>query len=165
MLKSGEMRACILLLVMLACTNDHPPYLGDSDAALHEVTDAYIPPKPDEAGSDGATAYDLDFDGTCQSGYVPVWHFFDFQTHTPGTSSLQFLARTATTEALLDAAPSVHLATITGPDITVWTGIDIDTALRAAGQQSLEFLRIIVIEQPSNQPALVAYRQAYDCVP
>lgn len=159
-------RLVFVAVTLFACSNDQPPLIGDSDGSPQFV-DAYTPPRPDDAAADGGSAFDLDFAGACAQGALSVWHFFDFQTHTPGTSSLQFLARTANTEALLDQATSVNLAVVTGPDITVWTGVDVASALQSAGQQSHLFLRIIVIAVPSTDgtpPALVNYRQAYDCI-
>jgi hypothetical protein len=157
----------VVALFVSACSNDQPPPITDPDGSFHEYIDSYVPPIPIESGVDGGSAYDLDFQGDCLSGYMPVWHFFDFQTHTPSTSSLQFSARTADTEALLDAAPEVSLATVTGPDITTWTGVDVAAALQGAGLTSRLFLRVIVVATPAGDgtlPVLVHYRQAFDCV-
>ena len=98
---------------------------------------------------------------------MPVWHFFDFQTHTPADSSLLFRARSATTEAGLDAAKSVDLATVTGPDITIWTGVDVDAKLASIGQKSQRFLRLSTTftnATDGTPPVLVAFRVQYDCV-
>jgi hypothetical protein len=161
------MRSVAVALALVACSNDLPPPIGDSDGGSHNYADAYTPPVPTDAGADAGTAYDLDFYGVCMSGYVPVWHFFDFQTHTPGTSALDFAARSAATQAALASAPSVHFATVAGADITVWTGVDIDPMLQSINQMSYTYLRIVVTETPAGDgtpPVLEHYRQAFDCV-
>jgi hypothetical protein len=161
------MRLLLAVALLGGCSSDQPPPIGDSDALIHGYADTFIPPMVVDAGVDGGAVYDLDFQGICPSGYGPVWHFFDFQTHTPGTSSLRFSARTADTEALLDSALSVDLATVTGPDITTWTGVDVAAALQSAGLMSRTFLRVVLTETASSDgmmPVLVHYRQAFDCV-
>ena len=122
---------------------------------------------PTDAGADAAAVFTRDFEGICAQGKVAVWRFFDFQTHTPGDSSLVFRVRSATTQAGLDAAKSVELATVTGPDITAWTGVDVDTKLATIGQKSQRFLRLSVTFTSATDgtpPVLVHFRQQYDCV-
>src|SRR5450631_1489295 len=128
----------------VACSETRPPPLADSDASLpqadaHEFADprdAGAP--PDEAG----VALAKDYGAICDPGKLPVWHFFDFMTHTPGDSSIMFRAQTATSEALLDKATSVELANVTGPDITVWSGVDVEPKLNSIGEKSMLWLRI-----------------------
>ncbi len=153
-------------LGLAACSNDQPPPITDSDGGI-TYADAAFTPTVIDAGPDAGAAYTLDFEGSCQSGYVPVWHFFDFQTHTPMSSVLQLSARSAPMPASLSAAPSVSLANVTGPDITTWTGVDVDPKLLSIGQMSRLYLRITVVEVPGTDgtlPVLVHYRQAFDCV-
>src|SRR5271169_4493612 len=110
----------LTILGAFACSNDPPP-ISDSDAGMTRYLqdDSGPLPTPVDSGSDASSSvFDLDFEGMCASGYVPVWHFFDFQTHTPSNSSLEFVASSADTEAGLSAAPTVSFATVTGPDIT-----------------------------------------------
>ena len=163
------MRGLILAaLTLAACSNDQPPPIGDPDGSLSQFTDdAYAPPVFIDAGSDAGAAEQLDFAGSCLSGLVPVWHFFDFQTHTPGDSSLTFSAQTADTQGALSSAPSVTLADVTGPDITTWTGVDVDPKLQSINQQSRTYLRVTIVAQPATDggaPVLTHYRQSYDCV-
>jgi hypothetical protein len=155
------------LLLAVACSNAQPPPIGDSDGGPSQYTDdAFTPPVFVDAGDAGAEEQ-IDFAGVCTSqGLVPVWRFFDFQTHTPLDSALVFTAKSAETESQLDAASYVELATVTGPDITTWTGVDVDTKLQSIGQQSHYFLRITIIPKAASDgtpPSLTHYRQLYDC--
>jgi hypothetical protein len=163
------MRALVVAVAALAaCSNQRPPPIGDPDAAIPQYTDdAFVPPVRLDAGNDGGTLEILDFEGVCTSGEIPVWRYFDFQTTTPGDSSLLMSARTADAEAGLDGAQSVVLANVSGPDITTWTGVDVDPALASIGDHSRLFLRVSILSTPASdgtQPALVHYRQQYDCV-
>ena len=157
------MRSLVFAFALLACTNDAPPPIGDQDGSLSQFDDdAYAPPVFIDAGADEGTTELLDFEGTCTGGFVPVWHFFDFQTHTPMDSALVMTVATATTEAALAQTTSVPLATVTGPDITTWTGVDVATKVT-----SLLFLRVSITFKPATDgtsPVLVHYRQEYDCV-
>ncbi|HEX4517935.1 MAG TPA: hypothetical protein VGH87_08035 [Polyangiaceae bacterium] len=162
------MRAFVLFAAVTACSNGQPPPLGDSDGAPPPYTDdAYAPPTFVDAGDAGA-AEQLEFAGPCESqGLVPVWRFFDFQTHTPLDSALVMTAQTADTQAGLDAASYVELATVTGPDITTWTGVDVDTKLQSINEPSRYFLRVTITNKLASDgttPVLVHYRQLYDCV-
>ena len=163
------MRVFVLLAFAnaTACSNGQPPPIGDSDGAPAYTDDAFVPPVFVDAGDAGAAEV-LDFAGPCQSqGLVPVWRFFDFQTHTPLDSALVITAQTADTQAALASASYVELATITGPDITTWTGVDVSTKLQSIGQPSRYFLRVTITEKLASDgttaPVLVHYRQLYDC--
>lgn len=171
MIYASSMRAFALSIAALsvACsTNDRPPTIGDPDGALPMYSDdAWAPPHPIDAGLDAGSLEALDFEGVCTPGEIAVWHFFDFQTHTPGDSSLDFSARTSDTLAGLDVAPSVDLAKVSGADITVWTGVDVEPQLESIGDHSRLFLRVTVLATPASdgsQPVLEHYRQQYDCV-
>lgn len=157
-------RRLVLLLVLTACTTDAPPPITDSDGGPSLFDDdAYAPPVFIDSGVDAGVTEILDFEGSCSSGFVPVWHFFDFQTHTPSDSALVMTVATAETEAALDSTDSVALAKVTGPDITTWTGVDVATKIAA----SLLFLRVSITFVPASDgtaPVLVHYRQEYDCV-
>jgi hypothetical protein len=159
----------LALLALVACSNAQPPPIQDSDGAVPQFDDdASRPPVIVDSGADGGTSEVLDFAGTCtSSGFVPVWHYFDFQTHTPEDSSLAFSASTADTEDALANAASVALATVNGADITTWTGVDVDAKLQTIDEQSHAFLRITITLTPATDgtpPALVHYRQEYDCI-
>ena len=156
-----------LCVLLVACSNTPPPQIGDSDGGPSPYTDdAFSPPVFVDAGDAGAEER-LDFAGPCDTqGLVAVWRYFDFQTHTPLDSALVMTAQTADTEAALDSASYVELATVTGPDITNWTGVDVNTKLSAIGQTSRYFLRVTIAAKAASdgtKPVLVHYRQLYDC--
>ncbi len=160
------MRVVVVFAFMTACSNGQPPPIGDSDGAPPYTDDAFVPPVFVDAGDAGA-AEQLEFAGPCNSGgLAAVWRFFDFQTHTPLDSALVMTAQTADTQAGLDSAPYVELATVTGPDITTWTGVDVDTKLQSINQPSRYFLRVTITNELASDgtpPVLVHYRQLYDC--
>jgi len=163
------MRALLLVaLGVAACSNDGPPLIGDSDSGVSQYTDdAYVPPQELDAGEDGGTLEALVFEGVCTPGETAVWHFFDFETHTPGDSSLLMEARTADTEDGLASAPTVKLADVTGADITNWTGVDVDPKLASIGDHSRLYLEVTVLATPASDgtaSVLEHYRQAYDCI-
>lgn len=154
----------VAFVALGACSNEKPPPIGDSDGSISQFDDdAWAPPVFVDAGVDAGTTELLDFEGTCtSSGFVPVWHFFDFQTHTPSDSSLVITASTADSQAGLASAQSVALATVSGPDITTWTGVDVAMKLT-----SKLFLRVSIAFVPATDgtpPVLVHYRQEYDCI-
>ena len=161
------MRVFVLFAFVVACSNGQPPQIGDSDGAPPYTDDAFTPPVFVDAGDAGA-AEQLEFAGPCNSqGLVPAWRFFDFQTHTPLDSALVMTAQTADTLAGLDSASYVELATVTGADITTWTGVDVDTKLQSIGETSHYFLRVTITDKLASDgtpPVLVHYRQLYDCV-
>ena len=153
---------------LVACSSDPPPLLGDYEGGAEFSADAFRPPQVIEAGADSGAVEELDFEGVCTAGEAPVWHFFDFQTQTPGDSSLVMTAYTGDTEAALDSAKPAPLATVSGPDITSWTGVDVDPVLVQIGEHSRLFLRVTVEAKPASDgggvPVLVHYRQQFDCV-
>lgn len=116
----------------------------------------------------GAT-FTRDYASDCTPGESPTWHFFDWKTSTPSDSKIIISVQTADTVAGLASATSVPLATITGPDITTWTGVDVEAKLKAAGQKSKVHLRVtiqlVASTGGSQTPVLVAWRQQYDCTP
>jgi hypothetical protein len=163
----------LLAVLALGCANNNPPPIQDSDGSVPEFDDdSYRPPVFVEGGSDAdagpTTTEVLDFQGTCATqGDVAVWHYFDFETHTPENSALVFFAQTADTEDALANAPNVSLATVTGADVTNWTGVDVDAKLQTIAQASRLFLRVsvnLVSASDGTPPALVHYRQEYDCI-
>jgi hypothetical protein len=161
-------RFLLVLLLTSACSNGQPPPIGDSDGGPPPYTDDALVPPIIVDGGDAGTAEELDFAGACTTqGLVPVWRFFDFQTHTPLDSALVITAQTADTEGALSTASYVELATITGPDITTWTGVDVSAKLASIGQTSHYFLRVTINEKLASDgttaPVLVHYRQLYDC--
>ena len=112
--------------------------------------------------------YTRDYEGVCPVGKAPVWHFFDWQTTTPGDSSLVFSVQTADTQLTLPLASVAPLATVSGAPVTTWTGADVATALNTIPSKSKNWLRVNITFNPSSDmlssPTLVAWRQAYDCV-
>jgi len=108
-----------------------------------------------------------DYQGVCPTGQSVVWRFFDWETHTPGDSSINFKAQTADTQALLaTATPVVNLGTASGAPITNWTGTDVSAAL--SPNPSRAWLRVTISLNPtsdqSQAPTLDAWRQQFDCV-
>ncbi|CAN5701245.1 hypothetical protein BH09MYX1_BH09MYX1_38980 [soil metagenome] len=159
----------LLLLFLAACASERPPTLSDSDAAAPQY-DAEAPAlAPKDAGfaDDAGVTYAREYEGVCNQGSLPVWHFFDFKTETAKDSSIILRAQTATTYAGLDAAPIVDLATVQGAAVVDWAGVDIQSALVAAGQKSKLFLRIrltLVRATDGTSPVVNATRQRYDCI-
>ena len=160
------MRAAVFCF-LVGCTA-RPPPIGDSDAA--KVPSVGVPSDAGviDTGSDsGESAFYTDYEGACSAGAHPVWRFHDFQTKTPKDSAIVFSAQSAA--ALLDfkTQASVELARVTGPDITVWAGVDVDPRLKTKGEQSLRYLRVktsLVSGSDGTPPTLVATRQQFDCV-
>ena len=112
-----------------------------------------------------------DYTATCEQGFHPVWHFFDWMTRTPGDSNIQFGAQTGETLATLAPATPISLGSASGADITTW-GVgyaDVNTKLAAAGLSSGKLLRVSITLNPTSDhlyaPTLDAWRQNYDCVP
>ncbi len=130
-----------------------------------------VPPPPFPYGD---TIFTRDYVANCPTGMVANWHFFDWQSTTPGDSDIKFLAATASSASLLPAtvgAPSVvPFGEASGAPVTSWgTGADVWAAMKAAGQNaSLPYLRIFADFQPTSDgfqvPSLADWRQQYDCV-
>lgn len=157
------------------CSESKPPPAGDSDSSIitsfEGGTYDVIAPELDTGSPglpvDGGVVIVRDYHGLCDQGKLPVWHYFDFQTHTPPGTAINLRAQSAGTQLGLDGAPQVQLGTVTGPDITVWTGVDVDTKLATIGQKSQRFLRLSVTFASATDgtpPVLVHFRQQYDCV-
>lgn len=173
LLACGALGSGAFGLVPWACASTPPPILGDYDGSRADVFfrgDAVFAPEPDalaDAAPDGAVALVTDYEALCPPAASALWSYHDFQTRTPKDSALVFLAQTAATKGALDSATPVQLARVTGPDITSWTGVDVDSKLKAAGQQSLRFLRVVTVLEPASDataPTLVVSRQQYDCI-
>ncbi len=134
------------------------------------ITPDYIPP----AGT-STTPYSVpmavtrDYTATCQVGFQPVWHFFDFATHTPGDSHVEFWAQTgATSASLAPTAPGVLLASVNGATVPPYTGVDVATKLATVPVAAGPVLRVTFALYPSSDktltPTVDAWRQSYDCV-
>lgn len=125
----------------------------------------YIP-----TGSTGAftvpQAVTRDYAASCPTGYKPEWHFFDWMSHTPGDSKIEFYAQTGDTAAAVSAMPRVGLASVAGAPVTSWSGVDVATKI--APTQSGNLLRITIVLYPTSDgtksPTLDAWRQAYTCI-
>lgn len=156
------------------CSESKPPPAGDSDSSIitsfEGGTYDVIAPELDTGSPglpvDGGVVIVRDYHGLCDQGKLPVWHYFDFQTHTPPGTAINLRAQSAGTQLGLDGAPQVQLGTVTGPDITVWTGVDVDTKLVSIGQRSLAWLRVtaILYSSDAGAPVINASRQLYDCI-
>lgn len=163
----------LALVPMAACASKAPPIGGDRDGARADVFargDGAYAPEPDasfDADPSGAVSIVTEYEAMCASSSTPLWSYHDFMTKTPSDSAIVFSVQTAATKAALDTAESVQLARVTGPDITSWTGVDVDTKLQAAGLKSLRFLRVTTALQPAmdkSAPTLLGSRQQYDCI-
>jgi hypothetical protein len=154
--------------VLAACGTDKPPPLGDTDATKPMFEGGILAEAGMiDAGGDGATnAFYTDYEGICPANAMPLWRFHDFMTKTPGDSAIDFSAQTAPAISDFKTAPSVHLAHVTGPDITVFAGVDVDPKLQSIGEKSLHYLRVTTLFQigEAGAPTLVNVRQQYDCV-
>jgi hypothetical protein len=107
-----------------------------------------------------------EYQASCPVGYRPIWHFFDWKTHTPSDSRITFEAQTGDTPAEVAAMTKVPLGGASGAPVTVWTGTDVATAI--APTKSGLLLDVTITLTPSTDglqtPVLDAFRQAYDCV-
>ncbi len=130
----------------------------------------------------GDANYERIYQADCPDGTKPVWHFFDYKTTTPATSSsLEIYAETAadpSTFHTLSVAPNAvvvdgvaHLTTVTGAPVTDWTGVDVATAFSMLDPivKSQEYLKITVRFVPNQEhtasPILNDWRQVYSCPP
>jgi hypothetical protein len=112
-----------------------------------------------------------DYAANCPLGTTAVWHFFDWATHTPGDSQIQFWAQTGPTAAsLLPASPGVLLATVSGATVPPWSGVDVASKFAAASPVVTNgaVLRVTFALFPTSDgkqsPTVDSWRQAYDCV-
>lgn len=128
-----------------------------------------VPPGPSVYG---AATFVRDFVAECGEQELPVWRFFDWQTVTPGDSTIVFAVVTADSAADLAASAPIYAATAKGAAALGFSernGVDIDDMLRGAGQRSQAHLRVRAELLPSTDktlaPELVAWRQSFDCVP
>src|SRR5437868_5352624 len=88
----------------------------------------YVPPPP--VPPYGPVTVSRDYTATCDPGFRPVWHYFDWMTVTPGDSSISFTIQTGDTlPAVIAMTPKVPLATVSGPPVTTWTGKDVAAVL------------------------------------
>jgi hypothetical protein len=135
------------------------------------ISPDYIPP-----GGGGGPAYSVpmavtrDYTASCPTGTAPVWHFFDWATHTPGDSSIQFLVQTGPSTSALLPSTALPLATVSGATVPPWLGQDVATTLAAASPAVVSgaVLRVTIVLKPTTDgtqsPTLDAWRQSYDCV-
>lgn len=120
------------------------------------------PPYPNPA------TFVRDYEGICPAGKGPVWHFFDWMTHTPGDSNIVFKVQTADTQVTLAAAAQANLQTVSGAPVLTWAGADVQSALDTIPSKSKQWLRVQITMNPTSDhmqtPVLDGWRQAYDCV-
>ncbi|MGZ3421045.1 MAG: hypothetical protein ACXVEE_24435 [Polyangiales bacterium] len=131
------------------------------------LTPDFVPPAAPPTFT--KTTVSRDYAAVCPVGSRPIWHFFDWQTVTPGDSSISFTVQTGDTVAALNAMTALPLATVTGPPITTWTGKDVAAVLAAAtpAVANGNMLRVNITLNPtsdgSGAPILVDWRQSYSC--
>jgi hypothetical protein len=127
------------------------------------------PPTPPPYAS--SATFSRQYSGSCPVGQKVVWRFFDWETVTPGDSSISFSAQTASTTAGLSSAVAAPLGSASGATITSWVGADVESALNALTpkQTSQAYLQVNITLNPTTDktqtPTLTAWRQTYDCVP
>jgi hypothetical protein len=124
---------------------------------------------PDVIQYDPAT-YTREYQASCPSGQRAVWRFFDWQAVLPAGTSIKFTAKTALTQAALDTAASVDVATALPPSTTGWTSgpSTLEDLFRAIGETSRPYLRVTMEFLPSSDktqaPQLLTWRQNVDCL-
>ena len=177
-LSQQEDAAEYLLFDLGSCVNGLPPpvTMQYNPATFTRDYQATCPGVP---GPDGST-----------SGSRPVWHAFQYEDTTPSDSNIMFTAYTADSQAQLGSqymAAPLNVASgadncagspPAGPSCsTAFVGVDVDTQLQAAGvpksgqppYSSHSWLRVTMTLNPSSDkmsaPTLIAWNQAYDCVP
>ncbi len=110
--------------------------------------------------------FSRDFTAQCPAGKVVKWRWFNWQDETPSDSNIVFDAQTGPNVSSLGA--NVALATVSGAPNLVWTGVDVNPKLVAAGQSSQAVLRVNMTLNPSSDhlqaPTLLAWQQTFDCV-
>jgi hypothetical protein len=135
------------------------------------LTADYVPPSPPAGPPFYPATIHRDYTASCKPGYIPIWHFFDWMTHTPSDSKISFTVQTGNTLAALTAMTPLPISTVNGPPVTAWTGKDLAAIFAATTPATKHglMLRVNMTLTPSsdrkNAPVLDAWRQAYTCVP
>ncbi len=115
-----------------------------------------------------ASSFTRDFTAQCAAGTKVVWKLFQWQSSTPGGSTVSFSAQTGADAASLGASVSIGSAPpSSGAGTWVSSPGTVEAALNAAGQSSKSLLRVTFNLSPNgaNAPTLWAWRQLYDCPP
>ncbi|MBX3217005.1 MAG: hypothetical protein KF850_33540 [Labilithrix sp.] len=172
-----------------ACTNGA---LTDAELALEyqffQLTACSItppvPPPPPPPPPLPVVYYTRDYEAACAAGHVPVWQYFRWRSIIPPTTSIEFHAATADTQAGLPPSPPTSPATTrVGTAATTTPGgtfafdvgpppagtVDFHLRNDTPGPQtsSKRWLRIYMVFRPTGQiaPTLQEWAQQYDCVP
>jgi hypothetical protein len=118
------------------------------------------------------------YESSCGRGKATAWRFFDWQTETPGDSSVEVYAESqddVTQFNTLPVAPAavaigsvVKVATIRGAANTTWVGRDVGALLDEAeirhGKYLMITLRFVPGDDGVTTPLLKTWRQAYSCL-
>jgi hypothetical protein len=117
--------------------------------------------------------YTVDYQATCPSGTKPEWEFFSWKATVPPSTSIDFTAATASTQASLATATPVSagIAGTANANAAIWTSITstVEQQLQAAmpQQSSRDWLRIAITVNPNGNttPTLLQWQQTFDCKP
>jgi hypothetical protein len=126
------------------------------------------PPAPAPALT--PATYTVDYQASCPNGTKPEWQFFSWKATVPPSTSIEFTAATASTQAALSTATAVSAGTASA-NASIWTSATttVEQQLRAATppQASRDWLRISMTVNPngSTTPALLKWQQTFDCIP
>jgi hypothetical protein len=120
-----------------------------------------------------AATFVRDYQASCPDGTLPNWKFLEWQAELPAGTSIDFTAATAPTQAELEDATAVRLATARPPSTTTWTtwwpedSESIDDKLAAEGYPTRQWLRVAMTLRPDSAsvqaPTLTDWRLIYDC--
>lgn len=116
--------------------------------------------------------YTREYTAACLPGYAVRWGHFDWQSRTPGDSSIEFSAQQGDGTTFAPATP-VKFATAKGADVVApyWAtgGTKVSAALGQPKGGHQRKLRITMSFLPSSNksqaPTLIDWRQSIECVP
>lgn len=114
--------------------------------------------------------FQRDFAGSCLPGFTPQWTKFEWRSRTPSNSKIELSAQIGDGSGGWTPATSVPFATASGADVTApsWatTGTKLYDVLPKTRATSLRVtMRFIPSTDNSQAPALLDWRQSFDCIP
>jgi hypothetical protein len=114
------------------------------------------------------------YEATCSSGTSPRWGLLTYSTATPGLSTVQFEARTATTSAALTSSTfilvseaSTALGTSVCPKTSAIPGCPVDLTNKlslGSSQPSFLELKYTGLDDGTNVPSVAKWEVTYSCV-